>query len=113
LPCPKLCSLSAGLSEICTAIRVISAAIKSSKECSASDRIPRLHVDIPITSLKAIKNIAAITDKSAIFFFSMIALLSRFIRFAVISITSILRKIFTPYFTGRAEMQYIKIMKLP
>jgi hypothetical protein len=88
------------------------AAIKSREECKASDRIPRLPVVIPITSLKVVKKIAAITDKNAIFFFSMIALVFRFILVAAIQITSIKRKIFTRYFTGLFEMYYLKIMKL-
>lgn len=69
LACPQLCLLSAGLSEILTEKKVITAATRSNPEWRASDRRPRLPVRIPIMNLNDVRKIAAKTDKPATLFF--------------------------------------------
>lgn len=70
-PWPYGCSLSAGFSDARTAKKVTSVARRSRKEWSASERIPRLPVSIPITSLPSVNNPEATADKNAMVSFSL------------------------------------------
>ncbi len=65
LPWPYWWSASAGLSETRTESRVMKAAIRSSPECAASERMPRLPVVMPTTTLSAVMAVAASTELNA------------------------------------------------
>src|SRR3954470_24589442 len=62
LPCPYWWSASAGLSETRTETNVRMEAIRSSPECAASERMPRLPVVSPTASLRPVMTIAANTE---------------------------------------------------
>src|SRR5579862_5040139 len=61
-PCPYWCSASAGLSETRTEKKVRTEAIRSSPECAASERMPRLPVVMPTTILRLVMTNAATTE---------------------------------------------------
>src|SRR5579884_2091764 len=62
LPCPYWCSESAGLSDTRTEKRVMTAATRSRPECAASERIPKLPVEMPTSNLRAVMPTAAATE---------------------------------------------------
>src|SRR5215469_9216725 len=62
LPWPYWWSASAGLSETRTEKNVSREAIKSSPECAASERIPKLPVVTPTVIFKPVMTIAARTE---------------------------------------------------
>src|SRR4051812_475851 len=62
LPWPYWWSASAGLSETRTESSVMIAATRSSSECAASDRMPKLPVAMPTTILKTVMAAAAKTE---------------------------------------------------
>src|SRR5271166_740224 len=62
LPCPYWWSASAGLSETRTEKNVTIAAMRSSPECAASDKMPRLPVVSPTTIFRVVIAIAASTE---------------------------------------------------
>ena len=64
-PCPYWWSASAGLSETPTEKNVSSEAIRSRPECAASERIPRLPVLNPTTTLSVVMTTAARTEPPA------------------------------------------------
>src|SRR5579864_5021983 len=61
-PCPYWWSASAGLSETRTEKNVMIDAIRSSPECAASERMPRLPVATPTTNLRPVITRAARTE---------------------------------------------------
>src|SRR5580693_5935074 len=65
LPCPYWWSASAGLSETWTERNVTIAATRSSPECAASDKMPRLPVVTPTTIFSVVMAIAASTELPA------------------------------------------------
>src|ERR1700730_8597518 len=62
LPCPYWWSASAGLSETWTEKNVMIAGNRSSPECAASERMPKLPVVNPTTILRVVIAIAARTE---------------------------------------------------
>src|SRR5438270_12400396 len=76
LPWPYWCSASAGLSETRTESSVTSAATKSRPECAASERMPRLSVEMPTNSLRTVIPSAASRELSATLRFSFCMLSS-------------------------------------
>src|SRR6478736_605650 len=76
LPWPYWCSASAGLSETRTESSVTKAATRSRPECAASDRMPRLSVEMPTISLRTVIPSAASSELSATLRFSFCILSS-------------------------------------
>src|SRR5579859_297615 len=62
LPWPYWWSASAGLSETRTEMKVRTEAIRSSPECAASERMPRLPVESPTTIFRPVMTTAAKTE---------------------------------------------------